>query len=82
MAAVQQTRDSFADFLLRVSERAVSVADWNRYTVTHYADAATETARRELVRACLELSQCSACVVPIGLEPVALGLREQLLELP
>ncbi len=82
MVSVAPTRADFADFLLRVSERAVTVAEWNRFAVTHYADEATEAARRELVRECIELSQCSACVVPFGLEAIALTLREQLLELP
>ena len=82
MSSAEQMRAEFADFLSRVAERAVSVQDWNRFAVTHYSDDSTEAARRELVRTCIELSQCSTCVVPPGLEVVAQELRERLLDTP
>lgn len=76
------SRQDFADFLARVTTGKVKVEDWNRFAVTHYADSVLEELRRELVRECLERSQCSACVVPPGLELVADDLRERLLNAP
>lgn len=81
-ASSSDPRAAFIEFLARVAQRNVSVADWNRFAVTRYEDPATELARRELVRECFNLSQCSTCVVPPGLEPIALRLREELLQAP
>lgn len=82
MSDPSSERAAFADFLVRLAQRAVSIEEWNAFTVSRYNDAATERARVTLTRRAMGLQQCSGCLVPPGLDAVAQELREQLLEAP
>jgi hypothetical protein len=72
-------RAAFADFLLRLAERRVSVEDWNAFMVKRSPDAVIERARTTLTQKAMALQQCAGCVVPPGLDAVARELREELL---
>jgi hypothetical protein len=68
----------FREFLQQVANAKATVADWNRFAVTHYDDPKIERLRAKLVHASLRLGQCSARVVNPDLAEFAQVLFDEL----
>jgi hypothetical protein len=77
MVQEQFTAKEFRQFLSRIADESMTVADWNRFTLRTVSDAELDAMRKRLIQSALSEGQCSARPVSSGLKATAISMLEE-----
>ncbi|MBN2295384.1 MAG: hypothetical protein JXM70_23335, partial [Pirellulales bacterium] len=73
---MQNVRDEFRDFLLRLADNNLRANDWNTFAVQHYTDEEIEQLRQALVKRSLDFPDWQIGWIPRAFQDAARGLAE------
>lgn len=77
---MQDTRNQFRAFLLRLANNTLRDDDWRTFAVQHYSDGEIEQLRQSLVQRSLDFPDWQVGWIPRAFQDVARGLAECLRE--
>ena len=73
---MQDIRNEFREFLLRLADNRLRDDDWNTFVVQHYCDDQIEQLRQSLVKHSFDFPDWQIGWVPKAFRDVARGLAE------
>ena len=77
---MQDIRNEFRGFLLRLADNNLRDDDWDTFAVQHYSDEEVEQLRQSLVKRSLDFPEWQIGWIPRPFQDAARGLAECLLE--